>query len=78
MGSRKNPAELSVPKMDKHEGMLDEMHDALYSLGHKIRKPFPGKGEKLLPRGLRQSEAPEAKAARRHITRLHRAMREEK
>jgi hypothetical protein len=67
-----------MPKMDKHEGMLNEMHSALHSLGDKIRKPFGRDGDKLLPRRLRPSEAPEAKAARKHIEHLHRAMRGEK
>ena len=64
-----------MPERDKHESKLDEMHSALYALGDKIRKPFMRDGEKLLPKGLRSTETPEAKAARSHIDNLHAAMK---
>lgn len=63
---------------DKHQSMLSEMHDALYSLGSKISKPFSGRGEKLLPKALQAAEPEEGKAARAHIERLHSAMKSEK
>ena len=63
------------PAMDKHEGMLSEMHDALYQLGDKIRTPFGGRGSKLLPKKLRSNESPEAQTARKHIVNMHTAMK---
>lgn len=83
MAKRGKPgsARLDVPAMpeeDKHERKLRQMHDALYSLGDKIRKPFGRDGDKLLPKGLRSSETPESKAARTHIDSLHKAMSGEK
>ena len=66
---------LDMPEQDKHQGLLSEMHDALYSLGEKIRKPFNRGGEKLLPKPLRSSETPESKAARAHIQNLHKSMK---
>jgi len=65
-------------EQDAHEAKLSEMHDALYSLGDKIRKPYPGRGEKLLPKDLRSQEKPEAEAARKHIDTLHRTMKGKK
>ena len=54
--ARKNPTEPCVAscdvEQDAHQTKLSEMHDALYSLGDKIRKPYPGRGEKLLPKDL--------------------------
>jgi hypothetical protein len=84
MAKRKAPGSarlldaLSMPEEDKHEKKLRQMHDALYSLGDRIRKPFNRDGEKLLPKGLRSSETPESKQAREHIDRLHTVMSEEK
>jgi len=63
---------------DKHQGMLSEMHDALYQLGDKIRKPFGGRGSKLLPKGLQENETPEAQLARTHIETMHGAMKDAK
>jgi hypothetical protein len=81
MAHRKNPT-VQVGSMmdhqDAHESKLSEMHDALYSLGDKIRKPYPRNGEKLLPKDLRAEEKPEAAAARKHIDALHKAMKREK
>lgn len=65
----------AMPERDKHEAKLDEMHSALYALGDKIRKPFNRGGEHLLPKDLRSTETPEAKAARAHIDSLHSAMK---
>ncbi len=62
-------------KEDKHESKLNEMHSALHALGDKIRKPFARSGEKLLPKNLREHEAPEAAEARKHIDHLHKRMR---
>lgn len=76
--ARKNPAVPSVPKMDKHEQMCSDMNSAVYTLQDKIRKPMPRDGEKLLPKHLQSQEGPDAKSARKHIERLHRAFREEK
>ena len=78
--ARKNPTVSSIPQMeqDPHEKKLSEMHDALYSLGDKIRKPYGRDGDKLLPKDLRAEEKPEAKAARAHIDALHKAMKGEK
>lgn len=76
--ARKNPTISGLPKQDKHEKMLSDMHSALYALGDKIRKPYRSDGEKLLPMALQESESPEAKLARNHIECLHRAMQEEK
>lgn len=79
MAKRGKPgADRAVPMMvhqDKHERMLSEMHDALYTLGNKIRKPMGGHGEKLLPKSMQSHEAPEAKAARSHIEDIHTAMK---
>jgi len=77
---RKNPTVSEVPAMeqDAHESKLSEMHDCLYALGDKIRKPYPGRGEKLLPKELQSREKPEGKAARKHIDALHKAMKGEK
>jgi len=72
MSKRGNP---TMPKQDKHEKMLSEMHSALYSLGNKIRKPYESDGDKLLPSDLRVGESPEAKAARAHIQTLHKSMK---
>jgi hypothetical protein len=55
--------------------MLSEMHDALYTLGNKMRKPFQSTGDKLLPKGLAPAEAPEAAMARLHVETLHKAMK---
>jgi hypothetical protein len=79
MANRKNPSVPSVasmPKPDKHQNMLDEMHGALYSLSDKIRKPFPRSGEKLVPKALREEENPEAALARKHIETIHSAMKD--
>ncbi len=82
MSKRKNPtakdAYPAVIEQDKHERMLSEMHDALYSLGSKIRKPMVGSGEKMLPKDLQSSETPEAKAARQHVELLHGQMKSAK
>jgi hypothetical protein len=65
----------AAPEQDKHEKMLSTMHDALYTLGSKIRKPFGGgQGDKLLPPDLVPQEPVEARAARLHIESLHHAM----
>jgi hypothetical protein len=76
--ARKNPTISDIPKQDKHEQMCDEMNDAVYTLRDKIRKPFPRNGEKLLPANLREAEKPEARVARKHIARLHKAFKAEK
>lgn len=64
-----------APEQDKHEKMLSEMHDALYTLGNKMRPPMGGNGDKLLPKGLAPAESPEASMARMHIETLHKAMK---
>ena len=69
---------VGMPEQDKHEKMLSEMHEALYSLSSKIRKPFPSSGDKLLPKELAPAEPEGSKAARAHIEKLHKAMRSEK
>jgi hypothetical protein len=67
---------MDVGHVDKHEQMLNDMHDALHQLGNKIRKPYSsGSGDKLLPKALRPSEPAGASAARAHIARLHKGMR---
>jgi hypothetical protein len=80
--ARKNPTagrDIGMPMdEDKHEKMLSEMHDALYTLGSKIRKPIGGRGDKLLPKDLAPAEPEGAKAARNHIESLHKAMRGER
>lgn len=79
--ARKNPTEQCMPGIvdqDEHERKLSEMHDALYSLGDKIRKPYPGRGEKLLPKDLQSHEKPEARTARKHIDALHKAFKSER
>jgi len=78
---RRNPTEAAMPGMpaeDKHEKMLGEMHDALYTLGSKIRRPIGGRGDKLLPKDLAPAEPEGAKSARTHIESLHKAMKGEK
>jgi hypothetical protein len=67
---------ISMPAEEPHESALREMHDALYQLGDKARKPFGGQGSKLLPKGLRNEADPAAKAARVHIASLHKMMKE--
>lgn len=62
---------IGMPEQSKHEKMLSEMHDALYTLGNKVRKPMPSSGEKLLPADLKQQEAPEVSAAKAHVEKLH-------
>ena len=76
--ARKNPTMPSVPKQDKHESMVSNMHSALYSLSDKMRKPYPNDGDKLLPSNLKTKEKPESKAARKHVEKLHKAMCAEK
>jgi len=82
MAKRSNPTvarDIGMPMdEDKHEKMMSEMHDALYTLGSKIRKPIGGRGDKLLPKSMVPAEDEDAKAARAHIERLHRAMKSEK
>jgi hypothetical protein len=80
MAKRSNPtlAQAGLPKMDAHESKLQEMHDALYVLGDKIRKPYKRSGEKLLPKDLQTAESDESRAARNHINALHDAMKGEK
>lgn len=67
----------SMPKREAHESALDEMHDALYQLGDQARPPMGGNGSKLLPNHL-HPEKPGAKAARKHIARLHEAFKKAK
>lgn len=74
-GATRMAMAMAMPEQDKHEGMLSQMHDALYALGDKIRKPFARNGEKLLPKKLQSGESPESKAARGHIEALHAAMK---
>jgi len=81
MAKRSNPTvrDIGMPmEEDKHEKMLSEMHDALYTLGNKIRKPIGGRGDKLLPKDLAPAEPEGAASARSHIERLHKSMRSEK
>lgn len=61
----------TMPKMEKHEEQLEEMHSALYQLGDKARSKS---GSKLLPTEMTEGAA----EARTHIAKLHRAMRGEK
>jgi hypothetical protein len=80
MAKRKSPKEtgygmIGMAEQSPHEKKLSEMHDALYSLGDKIRKPYPRSGEKLLPAELQEQEPDGAKAARKHIDNLHAAMK---
>lgn len=63
------------PPRAKHQQQLDEMHDALYQLGDKARTPFKGSGANLLPDQLTPKEKPEQKAAKSHISRLHKAFK---
>jgi len=76
--ARKNPTAIGEVRRDKHEQMTSDMHDALYTLGDKIRKPYPRAGEHMLPSNLQEGEKPEAKAARKHIERLHKAFKSAK
>lgn len=82
MAKRKSPPDRSMMigpmDMDKHEKMLGEMHDALYTLAAKIRPPMSSSGDKLLPVELRPAEPEGAKVARSHIEKLHRAMKGKK
>lgn len=68
--------ELAMPKQSKHEKMLSDMHDALYTLGDKIRKPFKRPSNALVPK-LLQKEDPERHAveAKQHIAKMHKTMR---
>lgn len=65
----------SMPKRMKHEQQLEEMHDALYTLGDQARPPMGGNGKALLPEGLAPAEKPGAKDAKKHIHRLHKAFK---
>ena len=69
MADRGMPS-IAVPKREKHQKQLDEMHDALYELGNQAHS----RGGDLLPKGLRK---PSSKA-RQHIDRLHKAFNKEK
>jgi len=76
MAARKNPTVgLGMDSMSKEEQMCSDMHSALSSLSDKMRKPYASNGDKLLPKDLQANEKPEAKAARGHIRRLHKAFR---
>lgn len=69
----------TMPRMEKHEEQLEEMHSALYSLSDKARRKPPRSGDKMLPAKLRdKGEHEGTKEARQHIAKLHRAMRGEK
>ena len=67
-----------MPEMDADEKKVSDMHDALYSLSDKIRKPMERPGDKLLPDHLKKSPAKHGEMARKQIRALHRAFREEK
>lgn len=67
---------MDVPQMDKHEKMASEMHDAIYQMQDKMRKPYPRTGSKLLPAKLQSTETPESKMARAHIEKMHAAMKD--
>jgi hypothetical protein len=66
---------MDMPMQSPHEKKLSEMHDALHTLGSKIRKPFVmnPSGQKLLPTHLQEQEPEGAKQAKQHIDKLHAA-----
>lgn len=72
--ARKKIDMVSMPRQSKHEKMLSEMHDALYTLGDKIRKPF-SRTSTLLPKALQKAPEDHSSKARKHIERLHRGMK---
>jgi len=81
MAKRKNPTVSSYPAMPEqsaHEKKLSEMHDALYSLGDKIRKPMERSGDTLLPNHLKKSPPKHSEMAKKHIDTLHGMMKVEK
>lgn len=80
MAKRQKPGAARLDVMtgepeDRHQQKAREMHDAIYALQDKIRKPYNSGGDKLLPKDLRSSDTPEARAARAHIDMLHTAMK---
>ena len=79
--ARKNPVvpdiARAMPEMDKHEQMCNDISGAMSSLRDKIRKPYDNSGENLLPKDLRSGGAA-GKSARKHIERIHRAIRSER
>lgn len=69
---------IDMPEQSKHEKMVSEMHDALYSLGDRIREPMERPGDKLLPEHLKKSPTKHGAMAKKQIECLHRAFKEEK
>lgn len=66
---------LAMPHQEEHDKMMSEMHDTLYALSDKLRKPFSFAG-KLLPKKLQPKDNPEAKTAREHVKRLHKSFKD--
>lgn len=69
------PSQADVPQQSEHEKLLGEMHDALYALGDRVRKPYPRDGDKLLPEELQRTELPETRTAKKYIVKLHKQMK---
>lgn len=66
---------LAMPHQEEHDKMMSEMHDTLYALSDKLRKPFNMAG-KFLPKSLQPKQTPEAKAAKDHVKRLHKSFKD--
>jgi hypothetical protein len=75
---RSNPTLIGMDAGSPEEQMCSDMHSALHTLSDKVRKPYSSSGDHLLPKPLQANERPEAKQARKHIRRLHKAFKSEK
>jgi len=70
------PSIISGPmRRSKNEGMLDQMHSALHSLGSQMREQEQSEGDKLLPSTVKPKANPTRKAALKHIETLHKAFK---
>lgn len=74
--ARKSPISIGSDRPQApHEEQLSQMHDALYQLGDQARPMNHGSGSALLPPDLTEDDKPEAKAAKKHISKLHKAFK---
>jgi len=75
--ARSKPANRAIPMphQEEHDKMMSEMHDTLYALSDKLRKPMNFAG-KLLPKKLRPKDNPDSTAAKAHVKRLHKSFKD--
>lgn len=76
--ARKKIEMAAMPKQSKHEKMLSDMHDVLYTLGDKIRKPFSRPYNALIPKALAKMPTDQGDMAKKHIEVLHKGMKKGK